>query len=296
MFNRLTLVWLGVLLGSGAAFAAERPWSLDLEAAAGKNTNIGNAEHHRDTVSDKFGVLTGGANYRWDFGPQAVTVRAFAEGEYVNKVEDLSRATAGGKVGYQRQLGSLPTSPTFAASVTAQIDDYKVKQRDSTVVTTRVSIAKPIGARASLSVGGEYFYRDSKGSVWDLSHWRGFLGGDVNVWQGWTTYATYSFIKGDVASTAQTRLSDGSVPDSIFGLLQASKALEPDDAFNNQFSNSQWTAYRLSATSNAARVGIKKEFANDFTLDISAFSVWVNAKADNKYDTQIYRASLQKRF
>ena len=258
MLKRLTFVALGVLLCQGAASAAERPWSLDLETAVGKNTNIGNGENHRDTVDDNFGVVTGGANYSWAFGPQAVTVRAFAEGEYVEKVKDLSRATGGGELAYRRQLGALPTSPAFTASVTGQVDDYKVKQRDSTVITTQASIAKPIGSRASVSIGGEYFYRDSEGSVWDLSHWQGFVGGDYNFLPGWSAYANYSFIKGDVASTAQTRLSDGSIPSNVFGLIQASKAIEPDDAFNNKYSNSQWTAYRLSAISNAVKVGIKK--------------------------------------
>ena len=86
------------------------------------------------------------------------------------------------------------------------------------------------------------------------------------------------------------------MPGDIFGLIDAAKAIEPDDAFNKEYPDRRWTAYRLSAISHAGKFGIKKQFAHNFTLDVSVFSVWVNAKADNEYDTQIYRASLLKRF
>jgi len=296
MRKSLRVVLLHLLLQSGGTLAADRPWSVDVKIDGGKNNNIGNADRGRDMVDENFGILTVGGNYRWSFGPQAITARLFAETEQTEKIRDLSRYTGGGQLRYHRQLGSLPTSPSVEANVTAQVDDYDVKQRDSTIISTQLSATQPIGGRAQLSVGAEYWYRDSEGSVWDLDHVRGFLNGGVSILRGWSTYGTYSFLKGDVASTAQTRFSDGSVPGDIFGLIDAAKAIEPDDAFNNEYPDRRWTAYRLSAISHAVKIGIKKQFAHDFTLDVSAFSVWVNAKADNEYDTQIYRASLLKRF
>jgi len=296
MTNRFRVVLLPFLLLSGVALASDRPWSVDVEVAGGKNDNIGNGDRGRDTVDDNFGIFTFGANYSWSFGPQAITVRGFTETEQVEKIRDLSRYTGGGQVLYRRQLGSLPSSPSVEANVTAQVDDYDVNQRDSTIVTTQLIAAKHIGKRANVAAGAEYFYRDSEGSVWDLSHVRGFLNGSFSILRGWSAYGSYSFLKGDVASTAQTRFSDGSVPGDIFGLIDAAKKIEPDAAFNKEFSDRRWTAYRLSAISHAGKFGIKKQFAHDFTLDVSVFSVWVNAKADNEYDTQIYRASLLKRF
>ena len=296
MTKRLLVVLLPIMVQAGTVFAADRPWSVDMKIDGGKNNNIGNGDRGRDTVDDNFAIFTGGANYRWGFGPQAITVRAFVETEQVEKIRDLSRYTGGGQVVYRRQLGSLPTSPFVEANVTAQVDDYDVHQRDSTIITTQLIAAKPIGKRANVSGGAEYFYRDSEGSVWDLDHVRGFLNGGVSIWRGWSAYGSYSFLNGDVASTAQTQFSDGSVPGDIFGLIDAAKAIEPDDAFNKEYPDRRWTAYRLSAISHAGKFGIKKQFAHNFTLDVSVFSVWVNAKADNEYDTQIYRASLLKRF
>ena len=296
MTKRLLVVLLPAMFQAGMVLAADRPWSVDVKIDGGKNNNIGNADRGRDTVDDNFGIVTVGGNYRWNFGPQAITARLFAETEQVEKIRDLSRYTGGARLAYNRQLGSLPTSPSVEVSVTGQVDDYDVQQRDSAIASTQLMISKLFGTRTQLSAGAEYWYRDSSGDVWDLSHVRGFVNGGVSIWRGWSAYGTYSYLDGDVASNAQTRFSDGSVPGDIFGLIDAAKKIEPDDAFNNQYSNRRWTAYRLSATSHAGKIGIKKQFAHDFTLDISAFSVWVDAKADNEYDTQVYRASLLKRF
>ncbi|MEE9491898.1 MAG: hypothetical protein V3W04_00770 [Gammaproteobacteria bacterium] len=296
MANQYQLTLLATLLMPGWLVAAERPWSIDVTIGGGKNTNIGNAERHRDIIDDNFGVVTAGANYVWAFGPQSVTARGFAEAELLDEISDLSRYTGGGRLIYRRQLNPLPTSASLEASLNAQVDNYDVNQRDSTVASAQVLISKPLFGRANLSVGAEYSYRDSEGSVWDLAHYRGFLNGNVSLLQGWSIYGNYSYIDGEVASTAQTRFSDGSIPGDIFGLIAAAKDIENDDAFNNRFSDRRWTAYSLPATSNAVKLGIKKQFAQGFILDISAFSVWVKAKANNDYDTQVYRASLQKRF
>jgi hypothetical protein len=285
-----------VLAQASTVFSADRPWSVDVKIDGGKNTNIGNGDRGRDTIDDNFGIFTAGGNYSWGFGPQAITVRAFAETEQIDKISHLSRYTGGAQFLYRRQLGSLPTSTSVETKLSVQVDDYRVNQRDSTIASAQLMATKPVFGRAHMSAGAEYWYRDSEGSVWDLDHVRGFLNGGVSFLRGWSAYGTYSILKGDVASTAQTRFSDGSVPGDIFGLIDAAKKIEPDKAFNKHFSDRRWTAYRLSAVSQAGKAGIIKQFPHNFTLDVSVFSVWVNAKADNEYDTQIYRASLLKRF
>lgn len=298
MKHRLQALLFAAHVFPALVFATGNPWSADLKGTIGHNTNIGNAERHRDTIDDNFGELSGGVSYTHGFGPQSLTARGFAEAESWENTEDLTRLTAGAQLIYRRQLGSLPSSPSISLMLNGQVDSYDVNQRDSTIGTATFSISKPVGTTANLSAGAEYFYRDSEGSVWDLDHVRGFLGGSIGFLKGWSTYANYSFLKGDVASTAQTRFSDGTIPTDIFGLIDVAKAIEPDDAFNNEYGSGQrrWTAYRLSAISHAGRIGVKKQFSSNIILDVSAFSVWVNAKADNEYDTQVYQASLIKRF
>ena len=116
MTKRLLVVLLPIMVQAGTVFAADRPWSVDMKIDGGKNNNIGNGDRGRDTVDDNFAIFTGGANYRWGFGPQAITVRAFVETEQVEKIRDLSRYTGGGQVVYRRQLVSLKRRSSMPAN------------------------------------------------------------------------------------------------------------------------------------------------------------------------------------
>lgn len=272
------------------------PWQLDAGVTLARNDNIGNAERSRDIVDDNFAILTLGAGYRWQFDmQQSLFARGFLETEQLEEVRDLSRYTLGGQLNYRYRINPKPDSLSLQANLIAQVDEYEHSQRDSNIITAQLVASQPIGERVTTSVGVEYRSRDSSGSVWDLNQARGFLSGQFAFRPTWSAYGTYSYIDGDVASTAQTVFKDGTPADDIFGLVSAAKDIEPDKAFNNEF-DGNWLAYRLSAFTHTVKLGMKKDFANDFGLDLSVLRVIVNAKEDNEYKNWVYRLSLQKRF
>ncbi len=294
---RTAVVGLPLLLQLSVSHAADnRPWWVDAGVELGRNDNIGNAERSRDIVEDNFATITFGAGYNLQLDPlQSVSVRGFVETEQVQEVRTLSRYTGGAELSYRLQMNQSPAAPALEAGATAQLDDYDHNQRDSTITTVHLAAIQPIGERAQVSVGIEYQTRDSSGSVWDLNHVRGFLTGDFAFLPGWAAYGSYSYTDGDVASTVRTVFPNGVQAGDIFGLVNAAKDIEPDQAFNEEFSG-RWLAYRLAAKTNTFKAGLRKDLGQGVTADLSLVRVLVDAKGDNEYQNWIYRASLQKRF
>ena len=286
---------LCAVLPAGVA-VAQGPWAWDLEAAAGTNNNIGQAEHQRDIVNDRFADLTAGGTYTQALNPtMAASARGFLETEGLRKVPDLSRVTAGIQFIGRWQPLAGPTASSYEFNVSVQADEYKHSQRDSTVTTAQLVASKPFTDRISASTGIEYRNRDSSGTVFDLDQWRWFLEGRYALPPGWTIRGAYSFIDGDVWSTAQTRLCDGTQVASIYPLVVAADAIEPDDAFNSAYCG-RWLAYRLPAQTHTLTLGVSKEIDPGLTLDLSGLGVKVNAKGDNEYRTFVLRVGLSKRF
>lgn len=281
---------------SGVVSADESPFSIDLEFIAARNTNIGNAERSRDIVEDNLLTLVGGLSHSWEFGPQAVVVRGFLDTQRVDVVDGLSRLSFGGNLLYRRQITPQPTSPFLELGFTLRVDDFDVDQRDSTVSILHATISKALNTSINLSAGLEYQEQESEGTVWDLEQTRAFLGIDIIFAETWSVHGNYSFIDGEVASSAQTIFSDGIPADDIFELIDAAIAIEPDEAFNNAFPGTRWLAYSLSAVTNSFTIGVSKKLPHDFTLDFSYLSVFVDADSSNEYDVQVYRATLLKRF
>lgn len=293
----LTVLLISVALATANTLhAADSTWQFDVGGSLGYNNNLGQAERDRDIVPVYFATITAGVDYKKELWPgQQLTLRGFLETEQIEEVRDMSRLTAGGELFYDWQPGTGPSATILQFNLGAKADKYGVTQRDSTVITTQLLATKPFNERISATIGAEYRDRDSDGTVWDLSHVRGFLNAIYKFHRRWSAYGTYSYIDGDVWSTAQTTLCDGTPADDIFGLVSAADAIEPDEAFNNALCGT-WNAYRLPATSNTLELGIKAEFEHDFLLDFSAKTIHVDARGDNKYDTQIYRVRLLKRF
>lgn len=274
----------------------DSPWQFSISATAGYNNNLGQAERGRDKVGDQSVTFTGDAAYKLDLGSALQsTLRGFLETEQWDRVRDISRLTAGGQMLFDWQPVAGPTAPSFQFNAGVQVDDYAHKQRDSTVITTQLLATKPISERVSATIGVEYRHRDSSGTVWDLSSVRGFLGGAFAFRPGWSVHGTYSYIDGDVWSTARTTFCNGAPAGDIFGLVSAADAIEPDEAFNSAFCGS-WHAYRLPATVNMLELGVNTEIGQGVLLDFSAQGAKIDARGDNTYDTQIYRVSLTKRF
>jgi hypothetical protein len=297
--NSLAITLLPALTALPAAMhvhAADSPWQYDIGGSAGYNNNLGQAERDRDIVEDFFATITAGANYGMSLGTgQELTLRGFLETEQWEEVRDISRLSAGGKLIFDWQPTAGPTAPAYQFNTTLRLDDYAHSQRDSTVSTTQLLVTKPINPQLSATLGIEYRNRDSSGTVWDLSHVRGFLGGAFAFSPGWSAHGTYSYLDGDVWSVAQTTSCNGTPAGDIFGLVSAADAIEPDEAFNEAFCGS-WHAYRLPATAHTLELGVSKDIGESMAVDFSVLGLKVDARGDNEYDTQVFRVSLSKRF
>ncbi|MHB8473098.1 MAG: hypothetical protein ACYDC8_09700 [Gammaproteobacteria bacterium] len=290
------LTFLPFMVQSQPMMVGGTPLAVDFDAAAGTNSNVGQAQRERDIINDRFISVNVGAAYRRELNAlHGITARGFFETEQDSEVRGLSRLTAGGQFSLRGQFSPGPIAPSYQVNVTVQDDEYDHTQRDSTVYTAQLIGSKPLTDRITATTGIEYRKRDSSGTVFDLKQQSWFLNGTYALPPGWTIYGTYNFIYGDVWSTAQTKFCNGTVASDIYPLIVASSAIEPDDAFNNAFCG-RWVAYRLSAHTNTLKIGVSKDIGNDMTLDFSALGVKVYAKGGNDYNTNIFRVGLSKRF
>lgn len=283
-------------LASLPACAEEGRWVVDGELTAVSDSNIGRAERDRDIVPDQ-GVL---ANLgvvlltEPSFGT-AVNLRAFVEGEAWAEMDKLDRSSAGGQVtGRWAPLRGY-RAPVFQMVLTAQLDDYAVDQRDSRVQTAQLSGSQRVNDRIRVSYGLERSLRYSDGSVFDTRQSRAFVTADFDLDRNWSAYTAYSHLRGDTFSTAQVSFCNGVPANDIFGLISASTALEPDQAFNESFCGS-WLAYRLKAQTHALTLGLNRGFGHSLSGDLSVQGVQVNGQGDNDYQRVIVRAGLLARF
>lgn len=292
-----TPLGLSVLLACSSVSWAEAPsFFVDAELTVGYDDNLSQAERERDTIEDHFveGQLGLLFNQELNFH-SALSVKGFLSGQAYETARSMSRGSVGveASIRYQPTFGFL--EPFYRLSVTAQMDEYEFEQRDSDVIKAQLVATKRITDRLTSSLGTEYRYRDSDGSVWDTEDVRVFLNGDLMLTKDLALYSTYSFLKGDVTSSAQVSFCNGVVADDIYGLIQASTELEVDEALSEDFCGT-WVAYRLDATTHAFMAGLNQGFGHSWSLDASVLWASVNGEGNNDYYRRIYRLSVLARF
>lgn len=278
------------------AASAQAGFVIDGEATAVYDSNVSRAERDRDILQDE--SLLGSASLSWRTQPgntTALSLRGFLEGEAYNEITTLGRVTAGGQavLRWQPVLGFM--EPVYQFSATAQLDDYNVDQRDSLVYTVQAFASQRVNDRIMASYGVEGVLRRSEGTVFDTSNGRAFLSLDFMLSKTWSAYGAYSFLYGDTFSAAQVAFCNGVPAGDIFPLIQASEAIEKDDAFNSKFCGT-WVAYRLDATTNSLTLGVNKAFSHSLSADVSVQGVDVHAEGNNNYQRMLVRAGLLARF
>jgi hypothetical protein len=279
-----------------ATSTAQAGFVIDGEAALVYDSNVSRAERERDILKDE--SLFGSVSVGWRAQPgntTAISLRGFMEGEAYNEITTLGRVTAGGQavLRWQPVLGFM--QPVYQFSATAQLDDYNVDQRDSMVYTAQAFASQRVNDRIMSSYGLEGVLRRSDGTVFDTRNGRAFLSLDFMLNKTWSAYGTYSYLYGNTFSSAQISFCDGSPAGDIFPLIQASEAIEKDEAFNSKFCGN-WVAYRLDASTHALTLGLNKAFNHSLSADISVQGVDVRAEGDNNYERMLVRAGLLARF
>lgn len=285
-----------VLVAIPVAAKAEVEWVLDGEATATYDSNVSRAERDRDILSDE--SLLANLALVLHLEPtfkSSLNFRGFAEGEVYREITTLNRATLGGQMMGRWQPVVGFRAPVYQLSLTTQLDDYGVDQRDSMVYSAQLFASQHINDSTSLAYGIEGVQRRSKGTVFDTRHTRLFINADFALSTDLNAYAAYSYLHGDTFSSAQLSFCNGASANDIFGLIQASDALETDAAFNETFCGS-WLAYRLKADTHALTLGLNKAFSHKLSADLSVQGADVNAKGDNNYQRTLVRLGLLARF
>lgn len=288
----LTLVVVFYIVLSTGAFAKPSPFVVDTDVSLVFDDNLSQGDKERDIIEDHLADVNLTLAYNKGFGSQwAATFKGFVEGQFYETADELDRMTLGTGiiVRWQPAFGFL--DPIYKLSFTAQEDDYSSDQRDSTVLKTQLSATRRITDRLTSNWGGEYRYRDSDSTVFDTRQYRLFANLDWVITDDWITYATYSYVNGDMLSSAQTEFCNGAVADDIYPLIQAANELEIDEGLTDNFCGT-WVTYQLDGHAHSVVAGLNHPVGRSSAIDASVLWAGVDGRGDNDYDRRLYRLSL----
>lgn len=187
---------------------------------------------------------------------------------------------------YRFALRSGFTAPIYSLRARLGGMEFDSEMRDSTVLTLAAEMNKWLTTTLNSTIGVGIKSRDSVSEVYDLDEARLFANLDINFTDTDLVYTTLAYIQGDTASSATPSL----------GIINASDAIEPDDAFGgidaNQF------AYRIDSETLVLTLGYNRILNRDLSLDFSARFVDSESRVDEEiyYERTILRASLLGRF
>lgn len=266
--------------------AAGGPWSFRAETSLIHDNNIGKSQWEADIEEDLFFSGSAQASYTKAIGSsQALTVTAETRVEEFQDFDGLSNTQAGGTVDYRFQTRSGFTAPVYSVFLKAMQADFETDIRDSDIFDLGFSATRRLTSRITGTLGITATRRNAdQGEVFNLERTRYFGNLDWTLSRSVAVYGTYSFIDGDVFSTATPRLS----------ILNWADAIEPDNAFggiaNNKF------VYRLDAETQILRIGLNMGLGNKSAIDISFDRLNSDAAGPIEYDLTSVAASFFYRF
>lgn len=273
-----------------------RDVGIDGDLTVTVDDNQSRAERTRDQVEDTSASARLAASYTPQTGHNSmVLLSLFAEGEQFQEVDKLNRLSFGGKAAWRWQPHSGFLAPLVEWNVSAQDHNIRTDQRDSTEINSQLFVTRRITDRLTLSLGGEYRLFDARSEVFDLEDVRGFFNIDYLFGKGNALYLTYSYLDGEVFSSAQRQFCNGAFATDILSLINASSAIEGDDAYNSTFCG-DWVAYRLDATTQTVQGGLNVPLGKSASFDLSVLHADVRGAGNNDYQRNLIRATVLKRF
>jgi hypothetical protein len=293
---RLVMVMAAGLVAQTASALELENFRVNADVTATYDDNQSQAGRSRDKVEDVSLSAQAGLSWFRQLGQRnMIILSGFAEAERFMDITPLNRNTFGTSLAWRWQPHSGFSAPLVEWNLSIQDDDYQVDQRDSTVMRSQLFVTRRFTDRITMSVGGEYRQRQSRSTVFDLEDMRVFWNLDYLFRQKYAFYTTYSYLSGDIFSSAQQIFCNGVPAVDILPLINASTALEPDQAYNESLCG-EWIAYRLDGTTHALTAGVNMPFGKSASLDFSLMHVDVSADLGNRYERNLVRASLLKRF
>jgi len=187
---------------------------------------------------------------------------------------------------YRFALTPGPTSTIYSLGAKIGGLEFDSEMRDSTVFFLSAELNKWITNSISMTAGLGFSQRESVSEVFDTSESRIFINFDAGFSQADLIYTTLALFTGDRVSSATPTL----------GIVNASDAIEPDDAFGGVAANQ--FAYRIDAETVLFTLGYNRILTQGLSVDLSARYVDSEAREDDEitYDRTILRASLIGRF
>lgn len=258
-------------------------YSYDLSIAY--DDNIRRAQNEVDIRADNIFNLTLNAKAGKSLSRfTLMTYGGSISAEKFTTFKELDNLSFNANVRYRFAFASGFTSPIYSIGFkVGGIESAKVA-RDSNVYTVSLGLNKWITDTINMSLGLDYKQQESKSRVFDTVENRLFANFDINLSKIALLYSTYTYIVGDIVSSATPTLA----------IINASDAIEPDDAFGgittNQF------AYRLDSDTQVITLGYNQIMSAKTSLDFSYRYVKTVSEGNIEYDRSIFRASLLGRF
>jgi FimV-like protein len=258
-------------------------YSYDLSVA--HDDNIRRAQNEIDIRSDSIINMT--LNARAGESLSSFTLLSYGasiSAEKFSTFEELDNISFDANVKFRFAFAAGFTSPIYSIGLkVGGIESDKVA-RDSSVYSLSLGVNKWITNTLNLSIGLDHKQRESRSRVFDTTENRMFANLDINLSKTDLVYTTYTYIAGDIVSSATPTLA----------IINASDVIEPDDAFGgiatNQF------AYRLDSDTQVATLGYNTIISEKTSVDFSYRYIKTESAGNIEYDRSIFRASLLGRF
>ena len=206
------------------------------------------------------------------------------QAEKFSEFDELDNLSFNVNVKYRFAFASGFASPIYFLGLkVGGIESAKIA-RDSTTYSINFGVNKWLTDTINMSLGIDHRQRNSRSRVFDTVENQLFGNLDINLSKTTLLYSTYTYIIGDIVSSATPTLA----------IINASEVIEPDDAFGgiatNQF------AYRLDSVTQVITLGYNKIVFGKTSIDLSYRFVKTESEGNIEYDRSIFRASLLGRF
>jgi FimV-like protein len=258
-------------------------YSYDLSVA--NDDNIRRAQNEVDIRADNilnltFNAKAGTSLSRFSLLSYGGSISA----ERFSTFSELDNLSFNANVRYRFAFASDFGSPIYSIALkVGGIESDKVS-RDSSLYSVGFGLSKRMTNTMNMTLGIDYKQRESRSQVFDTVENRLFANLDINLSKKALLYSTYTYIIGDIVSSATPTLA----------IINASDAIEPDDAFGgittNQF------IYRLDSDTQVITLGYNHIITAKTSLDFSYRYVKTVSEGNIEYDRSIFRASLLGRF
>lgn len=266
------------------SLALEAP-DFNLEVSIVGDSNLNKAQSKIDISEDRFYELRASAAYFFNLNlKHALIVSGSMSNEEYTEFKGLSKTAAGLNLTWQFITRSGFNAPLYSLSISVEETDFETDIRDGQTLRFGANINKRLTDRITVISGLDFKQHEADSQVFDNRESRFFTNFDYVLNHQSTLYATYSFISGDIVSTATPTLV----------ILNEAEVLEPDNAFGGATANA--IAYRLNAKTQVLNFGFNYAINERNSLDFSVMDIQSRANATIEYDRILFRATYLTRF